>query len=56
MKQITYKGKPASLILESRHDYKFVCESLDLQTPEGVLMRLKGTFAGPFDDTKNRNG
>lgn len=56
MKQITYKGKPASLILESRHDCKFVCESLDLQTPEGVLMRLKGTFAGPFDDTKNRNG
>lgn len=56
MKQITYKGKPASLILESRHDYKFVCESLDLQTPEGVLMRLKGTFAGPFDNTKNRNG
>lgn len=34
----------------------FICESLDLQTPEGVLMRLKGTFAGPFDDTKNRNG
>lgn len=56
MKQITYKGKPASLILESRHDCKFVCESLNLQTPEGVLMRLKGTFAGPFDDTKNRNG
>lgn len=56
MKQIAYKGKPASLILESRHDCKFVCESLDLQTPEGVLMRLKGTFAGPFDDTKNRNG
>lgn len=54
--QITYKGKPASLILESRHDCKFVCESLDLQTPEGVLMRLNGTFAGPFDDTKNRNG
>lgn len=54
--QITYKGKPASLILESRNDCQFVCESLDLQTPEGVLMRLKGTFAGPFDDTKNRNG
>lgn len=56
MKQITYKGKPASLILESRHDCQFVCESLDLHTPEGVLMRLKGTFAGPFDDSKNRNG
>lgn len=56
MKQITYKGKPASLILESRHDCKVVCEALDLQTPEGVLMRLKGTFAGPFDDSKNRNG
>lgn len=56
MKQITYKGKPASLILESRRDCQFVCEALDLQTPEGVLMRLKGTFAGPFDDSKNRNG
>jgi hypothetical protein len=55
-KPITYHGQPASLILMSDKACSFICESLDLQTPEGVLMRLKGTFAGPFDDTKNRNG
>ena len=55
-KPITYHGRPASLILTSDKACSFICESLDLQTPEGVLMRLKGTFAGPFDDTKNRNG
>ena len=56
MKRITYDGKPASLILESQKQCFFVNESIEDSMPEGVLMRLKGTFAGPFDDTKNRNG
>lgn len=53
-KRITYKGKPASLILESRQDCQFVMEASDEHVPAGALGRLYGVYA--YMDEKNANG
>lgn len=53
-KRITYKGKPASLILESRQDCQFVMEASDEHVPTGALGRLYGVYA--YMDEKNANG
>lgn len=53
-KPITYKGKPAQLIIESRQDCQFVAEAVDEHVPSGALGRLFGTYATIGE--RNRNG
>lgn len=53
-KPITYKGKPAQLIIESRQDCQFVAENVDEHVPRGALGRLFGTYATIGE--RNRNG
>lgn len=53
-KPITYKGKPAQLIIESRQDCQFVAEAVDEHVPRGALGRLFGTYATIGE--RNRNG
>ena len=53
-KPITYKGKPAQLIIESRQDCQFVAEAVDEYVPRGALGRLFGTYATIGE--RNRNG
>ena len=53
-KHITYQGKPAQLIVDSKSCNQFVMESIQTDSlPEGVLCRLFGTYA--FMDETNRN-
>lgn len=53
-KHITYQGKPAQLIVDSKSCNQFVMESIQTDSlPEGALCRLFGTYA--FMDETNRN-
>lgn len=53
-KHITYQGKPAQLIVDSKSCNQFVMESMQTDSlPEGALCRLFGTYA--FMDETNRN-
>lgn len=53
-KHITYQGKPAQLIVDSKSCNQFVMESMQTDLlPEGALCRLFGTYA--FIDETNRN-
>lgn len=53
-KHITYQGKPAQLIVDSKSCNQFVMESIQTDSlPEGALCRLFGTYA--FIDETNRN-
>ena len=49
-----YKGREASLMLESRADCQFVVEAEDSHVPSGALGRLFGVYA--YMDQKNENG
>ena len=53
-KSYKYKGREASLMLESRADCQFVVEAEDSHVPSGALGRLFGVYA--YMDQKNENG
>lgn len=53
-KTYKYKGREASLMLESRADCQFVVEAEDSHVPSGALGRLFGVYA--YMDQKNENG
>ena len=53
--RIRYGGKPASLIVQSAQDTKFICENLQTNSlPKGILAIMRGTYA--TIDEQNENG